>query len=66
LKQIRQVGYAIDAEETFEGVTCVASAARIGQRVVGAIGVSGPSERLKPHEADYGRHLVAISAAIND
>jgi DNA-binding IclR family transcriptional regulator len=66
LKQIRQVGYAVDEEETFEGVTCIATGARIGQRVVGAIGVSGPTERLKPHETDYGKRLIAISAAIND
>ncbi|HLB03501.1 MAG TPA: IclR family transcriptional regulator C-terminal domain-containing protein, partial [Gaiellaceae bacterium] len=39
-------GYAVDHEETFEGVVCVAAPTRIGGALVGAAGVSGPANRL--------------------
>jgi DNA-binding IclR family transcriptional regulator len=42
----RERGFALDVEETFVGVSCVAAAARIGGSVIGSIGISGPSSRL--------------------
>ena len=46
LAAARERGYAIDRNETFDGVTCVAAPARIGRALIGAIGVSGPSSRF--------------------
>jgi DNA-binding IclR family transcriptional regulator len=47
LEEVREVGYAVDREETFLGVGCVAVAARIGGVLVGAAGVSGPASRIE-------------------
>lgn len=46
LAEARERGYAVDHEETFEGVVCVAAPTRIGGALVGAAGVSGPTNRL--------------------
>jgi IclR family transcriptional regulator, KDG regulon repressor len=47
LQQVRDVGYAVDDEETFAGVRCIAAPVydHSGQ-VVAAMGFSGPSIRL--------------------
>lgn len=42
----RSRGYALDRDETFEGVSCVAAPARIGGALIGAIGISAPSQRF--------------------
>lgn len=44
----RARGYAIDQEETFEGGCCVAAPATIAGTLVGAIGISGPAQRMTP------------------
>ena len=46
LAEAGERGYAVDHEETFEGVVCVAAPTRIGGALVGAAGVSGPANRL--------------------
>ena len=47
LRLARQRGYAIDDEETFEGVRCVAAPVRNHRdEVIAAMGISGPSTRL--------------------
>ena len=46
LNTARELGYAIDRNETFDGVACVAASVRIGSTLIGAIGVSGPSSRF--------------------
>ena len=46
LDLVRTTGFAVDHEETFWGVDCVAAAARIDGVLIGAIGVSGPSTRM--------------------
>ena len=46
LSEIRESGYAIDWEETFVGVRCVAAAILVGGSPVGAIGVQAPAQRL--------------------
>lgn len=49
LRKIRERGYALDDEEIFEGLRCVAAPIRdhTGQ-VVAALSVAGPSVRLRP------------------
>ena len=42
----RQLGYAVDQGETSLGVSCVAVPLWIGDSLIGAIGVTGPSTRL--------------------
>jgi DNA-binding IclR family transcriptional regulator len=42
----RQLGYAVDRDETSIGVSCVAVPLWIGDSLIGAIGVTGPSTRL--------------------
>jgi DNA-binding IclR family transcriptional regulator len=44
----RELGYAVDHDETSLGVSCVAVPLSIGDTLIGAIGVSGPSTRLSP------------------
>lgn len=47
LADIRQLGYAIDIEEHFEGVSCVAAPIfGFDQRVVASISVAGPTHRM--------------------
>ncbi|MGA2501280.1 MAG: IclR family transcriptional regulator [Tepidisphaeraceae bacterium] len=42
----RQLGYAVDRDETSLGVSCVAVPMWIGGSLMGAIGITGPSTRL--------------------
>lgn len=42
----RELGYAVDHDETSLGVSCVAVPLSIGDTLIGAIGVTGPSTRL--------------------
>jgi DNA-binding IclR family transcriptional regulator len=59
LADARSRGFAIDRDETAEGATCVAAAARIGGALVGAIGLSGPSSRIDEQRIEQmGRRLV--------
>jgi DNA-binding IclR family transcriptional regulator len=46
LVEAREAGFAVDRDETFDGVTCVASPVRIRGSLIGAAGISGPSSRL--------------------
>jgi DNA-binding IclR family transcriptional regulator len=39
-------GYAIDADETFEGSACVAVPVRLRSSLIGAVGCQGPASRL--------------------
>ncbi|MHB8398712.1 MAG: IclR family transcriptional regulator [Candidatus Limnocylindrales bacterium] len=61
LERTRARGYAIDLDETFEGVTCVAAPLWIGTSVIGAIGVSGPSSRYdEARIAEVGERIVEV------
>jgi DNA-binding IclR family transcriptional regulator len=42
----RQLGYAVDHDETSLGVSCVAVPLSIGDSLIGSIGVTGPTTRL--------------------
>ena len=48
VEDARERGYATDLEESFAGVICVAVPVQVGQGrlLIGALGVSGPRERL--------------------
>jgi DNA-binding IclR family transcriptional regulator len=59
LEEVHALGYAIDRGESIEGVTCVAAPARIGGKVVGAAGFSGPAQRFGDEAiARYGGRLL--------
>ncbi len=65
LQETRQRGYAIDRDETAEGVACVAVPARIGGALVGAIGLSGPSDRVDEQRiAQMGTQLMQVSCRL--
>jgi DNA-binding IclR family transcriptional regulator len=65
VEEARARGYALDEEETFAGVSCVAAPARIGGSVIGSVGISGPSSRLAPEVlARLGSMIAAEVAAI--
>ncbi len=51
LARIREQGYALDAEELIDGLTCVAVPVVSGGQVRGAVSVAGPTGRLGKPEA---------------
>lgn len=65
VEQVRKRGYAIDQDETFDGVSCVAAPVRIGGALIGAAGISGPSSRLTSETLDQlGPQLIGALAAV--
>lgn len=42
----REVGYAVDRDETSLGVSCVAAPLWVGESLIGSVGVTGPTSRL--------------------
>ena len=48
LDSARQTGIAYDREEAYQGLGCVASPVR-GDRIIGAVSVSGPIARVRAH-----------------
>jgi len=63
--EARERGFALDLEETFSGVSCVAAPARIGGSVIGSVGISGPASRLAPGLLNrLGALIVAEHASI--
>jgi len=62
VEETRKRGYAIDRDETAEGVSCVAVPVHIGGALVGAIGLSGPSSRIGDQRvAQMGERLLRVS-----
>lgn len=47
LAKVRQLGYALDDEEHEQGVVCVAAPVFDSRRVVAAISVAGPADRIR-------------------
>ena len=45
----RQTGIAYDREEAYRGLGCVASPIRSGDRVIGAVSLTGPIARIRAH-----------------
>jgi DNA-binding IclR family transcriptional regulator len=65
LLEARRLGYAVDRGETSLDVSCVAVPLRIGNTLMGAIGVTGPSSRLPDALLSrVGRDLIAATASI--
>jgi IclR family transcriptional regulator, acetate operon repressor len=64
LQTVRSRGYAVDDEETFPGVRCVASPIHDhSHQVIAAMGISGPSSRLSMERMhEYGRHVYALAS----
>ena len=52
LDAVRSCGYALDSEETFEDVACVAVPVHLAGKLLGAIGISGPISRLPKHRLE--------------
>lgn len=64
---IRRLGYAIDFEEHFEGVCCVAAPVfGFDQRVVASISIAGPAHRM-PHERiqQLGEEVCSAAAMVS-
>jgi DNA-binding IclR family transcriptional regulator len=49
LDNARQTGIAYDREEAYRGLGCVASPIRSGDRVIGAVSLTGPIARIRAH-----------------
>ena len=61
-----ELGFAIDAEETYDGVVCVAVPMRIGGTLVGAAGISGPVHRLPAERVEEIGHALGESLSSLD
>ena len=59
----RRRGYAVDDEETFDGVRCVAAPVRNHRdEIIAAMGISGPATRLTPSRLhQYGAFVRELS-----
>ena len=68
LEQARRQGYAIDDEEFAYDVRCVAAPLYgLDSRLVGAIGISGPTARLTlPRIHDLAREVLCAGQALSD
>lgn len=63
LRDARRRGFAsVDSEGT-EGVSAMAVAGRIGGELI-AVSISGPSDRLRRHGADYKQALLDVKAQV--
>jgi DNA-binding IclR family transcriptional regulator len=65
MDKVRQSGFAVDDEEHEPGVVCVAASVSDSRRVVAAISVSGPAERIREKIRD-SRLPEQVVAAAND
>ena len=67
LAEVRRTGFAMGEEELEPGLIAIAAPIRgLGERVAGAVSVSGPSFRMPPAAiAAYAPHVLAVAAAIS-
>ncbi len=61
LDSARQTGIAYDREEAYRGLGCVASPIRSGDRVIGAVSVTGPIARIRAHSLVYEVRNTALA-----
>lgn len=68
LETIRRQGYALDDEEFDLGVRCIAAPIYdFREKVIGSIGISGPTARITPQNIDqYIKHVLTISEALSE
>ncbi len=67
IEQVRRSGYAVDRQELIEGLVCVAAPVLAGSRLVGAVSIAGPMDRLgKPERfaVDVIEAATSISARL--
>ena len=65
VEEARADRFALDLEETFDGVACVSVPTRVAGPRVGAAGVSGPSSRLhRTRLEEIGRRLAERLATV--
>jgi len=63
--QAREDGYALDVDETFDEVRCVAIPLSVRGSLVGAVGISGPASRFPlPRMRELGAHLIKRTASL--
>jgi DNA-binding IclR family transcriptional regulator len=63
LENIRKLGYAIDNEEYYEGVRCVAAPIRAGGKIVAAISVTGSIFSLTMEKINQGLIGLVVGTA---
>ena len=61
LDSARQTGIAYDREEAYKGLGCVASPIRSGDRVIGAVSVTGPIARLRAYSLVHEVRNTAVA-----
>jgi DNA-binding IclR family transcriptional regulator len=61
LDSARQTGIAYDREEAYPGLGCVASPIRSGDRVIGAVSITGPIARMRAHSLVYEVRNTAVA-----
>lgn len=63
LVRVRELGYAVDDEETFVGVRCVAAPIHDStNQVIASLGISGPAARVTPERLhDIGLRIRALA-----
>jgi DNA-binding IclR family transcriptional regulator len=61
LDSARQTGIAYDREEAYPGLGCVASPIRSGDRVIGAVSVTGPIARIRAHSLVHEVRNTAVA-----
>lgn len=66
LTETRRRGYAINRRESESGVVSIAAPIRdASTRVIAAISVAGPAERLEPHEFQVAQVTMEVAAAVS-
>jgi DNA-binding IclR family transcriptional regulator len=63
VNNVRKAGFSVDREELVEGLSCVAVAVQKEERIIGAISLSGPTNRMKNVEF-FVEHLKNAASAI--
>lgn len=63
LEKVRQTGFAVDDEEHEVGVVCVAAPVSDSRRVVAAISVAGPADRIREENRDSQLTEQVLAAA---
>ena len=66
LDSARQTGIAYDREEAYKGLGCVASPIRRGDRVIGAVSVTGPIARIRAHSLVHEVRNTALAIWSSD
>lgn len=64
LENIRKVGFALDQEETENGICCVAAPIRNSREIIAAVSISGPSSRMRSKGLDTSLSEAVCSTAL--